>query len=265
MPTGYTLEEYNGVATDEPQLEVYLYPDTSTEIDYCKDSGLVGDAIINAAEQYYDGNNGNIIDSYRIHRFRADSYSYPSLNWWNIDSVGEAKSEIRDFLEDGSQNGTGNDLSSYRGVHHLIHTNSSDQNPSYNNGCYGYSPGQSSLDWEIGAEASPGNAFDEDVVCWSPVCNNNDITRNAAIHEMSHCLMEMPDGYPTPGAYDEHEYGTIYQCAPGMTCGAVSPMATYHWDEPGITGPPCEGWVDLAHEHSQSLSSCTMNQVEDNS
>jgi len=255
----------------DPELNIYLYPNTKNDLAATKDGGTVAEAIRNGADQIYYNTN---VGSYTISRFKADYfwYNYSELSWsstqggiWMDNHFG---GYLNDKNDEGPTNGTGRNLRGENpGIHHLVHSLPSSDDKGWNKGCYGFQSSSSSADMDDGAGAYLKNSAwgETGDLSWSPVCGYDDLTRNAAIQEMTHlCLDFRSDPSERYSNGDDHAHGTISTdtgCSPYYNCKPVSPMSTYHWDE--SPQPNCDPEHTTADSHDQSMTSCVFDRIDD--
>lgn len=233
----HSIDSGGSSSASSGKMNIYLYAYSSDEASLVDDGGRIADTLASRASQLL---NEGEVNYYSVERFRSGYYKYPEDEWYgSLSDDDDFEEEFVEFLE--YQNGTDNDLHTLPGAHLLVHPGSGcNETDGY------YAPD--------GAEVMAGDAFDEGVAAWSPVCDYNmSLSENAAIQEVLHPFID------DPFRGDEHKHGTINSA--GYNRYSVSPMLTYHWDDDvGHCG-------DLAAEtpdtHHQYLTSCTKNEVGD--
>lgn len=237
-------------------VTIHLYP-YSTVTGTCQSGGLVVSALETAFDDLVSY---SAIDYYEILRFKTETYENPD----HIDGEGGSTtvSNFKDYLRNG--NGTGKDLYTRVGVHHLAHTgqNACDEDSE------DYAPAGAN------AEAQSDSAFVDSLVSWAPICDYNDsLTKNAAVQEPLHQFIKDSEDTPYTGQEDdEHSLGKVTEF---NGTGYVTPMLTYHWDDPkpgeGTDGESEVGEGDCpsdtenryASSHFQSPTVCTKKAVRD--
>lgn len=229
-------------------MNVYLYPNTSTQYSNCEKGTDITSPINTAADDLY---NANSVTYYKISRFDAKDYSYPKVD---TSSRSNIASEFESWLTDGSSTGneTGDNLKSYRGAHVLVH-------------------GDSCSTSTAGGEAHDkctqgGTGFSRGVMAWTGTCSNTGLRKNSAIQETLHMFIRANkdkvnalfgdgDGDGDIDSYDEHTLGVI------DAFDYVSPMLTYHADEFEAAGD-CKRDSNITEGYRQAITTCTEDAVE---
>ncbi len=226
---------------------MHLYPYDAVR-GTCQDTGKVTDALTSAL--------GNLeshgaIDYYEILRFRTEDYTSP--DYIDGESGTSTEEEFRNYLQ--SNNGTGEDLYTRVGVHHLLHTGQNACDEDSEN----YAPSGANAE----ANGDGNSAFNEPLISWSPACDSNDsLTRAAAVQEPLHqCITsDHDDPYVGGSTGDQHSLGKV------NSSYDATPMITYHWDDSGVTGAgDCLSDVDpgAASGHTVYPTSCSRYAVRD--
>lgn len=262
MGSYYETVSTGGDSSAGPQwATIHLYP-YSTVTGTCQSGGLVVSALETAFDDLV---NYGAIDYYEVLRFKTESYENPD----HVDGEEGTESTFRDYLQGSNSdpdhnNGTGENLYSRVGVHHLAHTgqNACDEDSE------GYAPAGAN------AEGQSDSAFVDPLLSWAPICNYNDsLTKNAAVQEPLHQFIKDSEDTPYTGVEDdEHSLGkvTLFN-----STGYVTPMLTYHWDDPkpgeGKDGQsevgegecPSDTENRYASSHFQTPTACTKKAVRD--
>lgn len=278
---GYVGEEIiggvgHGDATPET-MRIFLYPWSERQVAPCTEEGFVVEALRDSAEQLYEY---GAIERGEIWRFSADEFSFPASASPTTDVDEMNSTAIEDtfvsWLETGS--GTGANLHTLTGVHQLVHGGPT--------GCTetaGETPGGHYAPAGAGAELTPSTAFGTGVAAWSPVCENEGLSKNAAIQEALHTLIggqwsqwagttaQLRNAYGEPTEdseqykFDQHTLGATVPAR--QTSGdtdddryLVTPMLTYHWDDDPQGG--CRDEYVKPAAHTQELTVCTKEAIE---
>lgn len=218
----YYEEVYTGGnSSGSAVATVHLYPQTGLN-GQCQIGGTVSTALRDAFDSLLDA---KAFDYYEIFRFRTESPGLYAPDSVDLSDRSNTVSEFEDYLRGNTdngelQNGTGQNLYSQTGVHHLVHH---DQNA-----CDETSGGYAPLG--AGGESRSLSAFSQGLMSWAPVCDNNDgLTENAAVQEPLHMLINPNhDDQWTGFNDDQHSLGKIISY---NTSHLVTPMLTYHWDD----------------------------------
>lgn len=203
------------------QAIVHLYPMSGLN-STCQSGGTVSTALRDALDSLL---NADSFDYYEILRFKIEETTLYAPDFVDPDEGTTTESQFKDYLRgdtDGGsiENGTGQNLYSQTGVHHLVHDNQ--------NACDedsgGYAPAGAN------GEGRSQSAFSQGLVSWAPVCDNNtSLTEAAAVQEPLHMLINPShDDQWTGSDDDQHSLGKVISY---NTSDIVTPMLTYHWDD----------------------------------
>lgn len=248
MPSYYETVASGGDNCKPQQAFVHLYPQSPVS-DTCQDSGIVRNAMDTALNDLL---NFGAIDYYEVLRFKTENNNDPS--GVPIGVYDDTASGFKDYLQ--NNNGTGDNLYSRGGVHHLIHT---DQN-ACDEDSEGYAPAGAN------AEAVHQTAFTNGLMAWSPACDANDsLTMCAAAQETLHEFTGHDENSPYVGEEeDEHSLGRVIDV---YGTGHATPMIAYHWDDyDAVKQGQCpSSFPDdrFASDHIVNPTECTKKTVRD--
>lgn len=222
-----------------------LYPNSASEYSNCGAGTNVTTPLQGACDQLYYANS---VSYYDISRFQAENYNYPEVDTSSRDAISTG---FKNFLTDGSRNGTGTNLKDIRGCHLLVHGDN----------CTTSTSGGEKHD----LCSDGGTAFSRGVMMWTGLCSNTGLRKNSAIQETIHSFIraldddvknELGDGNNNGiiDAGDEHTLGVV------TSSKYVTPMLTYHVDEFTEAGE-CKRKSDMVDGYRQTLTSCTEDAV----
>lgn len=234
----YSLLTDGGDSYGDVQMYIRVYPNTSNEEgDVDSQFDTVPESLKNACEQLLTYGS---IDYYRIYKFNvADSDHYPNTDNNNL---------FQSWLEDGSDNGYGEDLSAYSGTHLLVgdykECSTSTANAAYVVGC-------------------GDNAFTTGVGAISPLsgCSTAKI-KASAVQETLHnfinwesqdvrCLVDC--GF----TYDDYQYE--HALGERNSNHKTTPLLTYH---PSLNGIGDCSYNGADYGYTTSLTWCTKEAVK---
>lgn len=244
------------------RMFIYLYPNTSDELEYTKSPSPIVEGLASAGDQLYSHNACTYFQVARFHSEKS-GYNYPEVSKDNIET------EFQEFLqnEEDSENGTGSDLYSTRGCHLLVHDFGC--NTSLASG----EAGTDKCEWDNG-----GAAWSRGCMAWTSATCSRDYdnlqARNSAIQEALHyfirgCEDSIESAYDLEGCDThcvgaEHALGKITEgnLAPDEK---ATPLLTYHEDENANCGKckSSESWDNNYMAYTDQLTSCTKDAIAD--
>lgn len=231
---GHRFETYDsgGDSSGTHQLNVFVYPDGTSEDDLCENQ--VAPGLAESFEQAY--NESSVIDYWEV----AITYEHP-YQWSYGDDKYDALENFRDYLKDQSFLSTGSHLlidDSYEGG--LADGGDITCNDSREDPRSGWN------DWAPAVHGTNGDS--------------GNYLKNISVQEALHNFIDVcVPGVSSLVDDDEHDLGQVYQ---NVWNDTASPMTTSYISDHADHGD-CESDANWDGDYTQHVSSCTVDALDE--